>query len=90
MTVERKVNPVSPCKRSVPRSLSKLQVIARNVPFAAERSRGTNRQTVVKMTHWDMLNKENSNLVLCLTSPSASFAPQFGEPRDRSVAKGPF
>ena len=34
-----------------------------NGPFAAERSRGTNRQTGEQMTHWDMLNKENSNIV---------------------------
>ena len=34
-----------------------------NGPFAAERSRGTNRQIGEQMTHWDMLNKENSNIV---------------------------
>ena len=28
-----------------------------NGPFAAERSRGTNRQTGEQMTHWEMLNK---------------------------------
>ena len=42
------------------------------------------------MTHGDMLNKENSNLVALFT---ASFALQFGDhdfaPRDRSAAKGP-
>ena len=34
-----------------------------NRPFAAERSRGTNRQTGEQMPHWAMLNKENLNLV---------------------------
>ena len=33
-----------------------------NGPLAAERSRGSNRQTGELMTLWDMLNKENSNL----------------------------
>ena len=63
-----------------------------NGPFAAERSRGSNRQTGEQMMHWDMLNKENSNLVALLTCPSASFAHQFGGfvPRDRSAAQGPF
>ena len=39
------------------------------------------------MMHWDMLNKDNSNLVA-----SASFALQYGDfvPRDCLAAKGPF
>ena len=43
------------------------------------------------MTHWDMLNKENSNWWLSLTCSSASFALQYGDfvPRDYSAAKGP-
>ena len=51
-----------------------------------------NRQTGEQMPHWDMLNKENSNLVDCLTCPSTSFALQFGDfvPRDCSAAKGLF
>ena len=31
------------------------------------------------MTHWDILNKENSNLVAFFTCPSASFALQCGD-----------
>ena len=36
---------------------------ALNGPFAAEQSRGTKSPYWRQMTHWDMLNKENSNLV---------------------------
>ena len=60
--------------------------------FAAERSRGKNRQTGEQMTHGDMLNKENSNLVALfnmsqcvICSPVWQFVP-----RDRSAAKGSF
>ena len=50
-----------------------------------------NGHTGEQMTHWDMLNKENSNFVASLTCPSASFALQYGNfvPRDCSAAKGP-
>ena len=40
-----------------------------------------NRQTDEQMTHWAMLNKENSNLVVLFKD----FVP-----RDRSAAKSPF
>ena len=48
--------------------MSRKQVNERNAnePFAAERSRGTNRQTGEQMTHWAMLNKKNLNLVALL------------------------
>ena len=61
-------------------------------PLQLSGSRGSTRQTGEQMMHWDMLNKENSNLVALLTCPSASFAHQFGGfvPRDRSAVKGPF
>ena len=41
--------------RSVFHRLSTAPSIPCNGPFAAERSRGTNRQTGEQMTHWDML-----------------------------------
>ena len=59
--------------------------------FAAEQSHGTTNLLEQTM-HWDMLNNKNSNLGLCLTCPSASFALQYGGfvPCDCSAAKGPF
>ena len=49
-----------------------------------------NRQTGEQMMHWDMLNKENSNLESLFMS-HVSFAHQFGDfvPHDCSAAKGP-
>ena len=44
------------------------------------------------MTHWAMLNTENSNLVALFNMSQCVFALQFGDffvPRDRSAAKGP-
>ena len=39
-----------------------------------------NRQTGEQMMQWDMLNKENSNLVaFFFTCPNASIALQFGD-----------
>ena len=44
-----------------------------NGPFAAKRSRGTNRQTGEQMTHWDMLHKATKfefslfNMSQCVT-----------------------
>ena len=43
-----------------------------------------NRQTGEQMTHWDMLNKENSNLV-----PLFNMSQCVIVPRDCSAAKGP-
>jgi len=63
-----------------------------NGHFAAEGLRGTNRPTGEQMTHWDILNKENSHLVaffnisqcvICL--PVWRFVPC-----DCSAAKGSF
>ena len=58
---------------------------------AAERSRGTNRQTGKQMTHLEMLNKANKfelsffNMTQCVICfPVWRFVP-----RDRSAAKGP-
>jgi len=50
-----------------------------------------NRQTGEQMMHWDMPNKENSNLAALSTCPSASSAHQSGgpAPRDRPAAQGP-
>lgn len=47
-----------------------------------------NRQRGEQMTHWDMLNKENSNMMALFNmSPCVICSPV---PRDCSVAKGPF
>ena len=52
-----------------------------------------NRQTGEQATHWDMLNKENSNLVALfnISIPIVSFALQLGYfvPHDHSAATGP-
>lgn len=47
-------------------------------------------QTGEQTTHWDMPTKPPNLNGLCLTCPSAPSAHQFGEPRDRSAAKGLF
>ena len=45
-----------------------------------------NRHTREQMTHWDMSNKENSNLVAFFNMSQCAIF----EPRDCSAAKGPF
>ena len=73
--------------------LTKLaRAVLGNRPFAAERSRGTNRQTGEQMTHWDMLNKATKfEFSLFNMSPCVICSPvwQF-LPRDRSAAKAPY
>ena len=55
-------------------------------PFAAERSRGTNRQTKEQMTHWAW---DMSQCVICSHLPVHHLA-IFSVPRDRSAAKGQY
>ena len=48
------------------------------------------RQTGEQMTHWEMFNKENSNLVALFNMSQCVICSPVFVPRDRLAAKGSF